>query len=356
MKRNLEIVDEYLYTLELEQPKTRILKNEVKPKRVETPQKEIKPFKKPLEVNPIYRYTKDGDFVDKYLNASQMAKKLGWREKLLKQAADQERLYNGFLLTHTTHTKEQIQERFRKPKKQPREKKPNTPRERKPKAVKEKQPYVQINPIYRYSKVGDFIDKFLNANQMGKKLSWKPNRINKAADQERLYNGFFLSRTNYTKEQLKERLTPQKKPKVVKPIKEKKPYIQLHPIYQYKEDGELVATYSNGGEMSKVTGWNHNTVKVFSTKERVFNGFLITRTSYTKEQAKQRFTEALKRQQMTYVYKDGELIATLSSLTQVKELIKSTETLRRITYLKQIHKPIEGYVLSSKPLESKENT
>jgi hypothetical protein len=95
---------------------------------------------------------------------------------------------------------------------------------------------------------------------------------------------------------------------------------------------------------------------VFSTKERVFNGFLITRTSYTKEQAKQRFTEALKRQQMTYVYKDGELIATLSSLTQVKELIKSTETLRRITYLKQIHKPIEGYVLSSKPLESKENT
>ena len=273
MKRNLEIVDEYLYTLELEQPKTRILKNEVKPKRVETPQKEIKPFKKPLEVNPIYRYTKDGDFVDKYLNASQMAKKLGWRETLLKQAADQERLYNGFLLTHTTHTKEQIQERFRKPKKQPREKKPNTPRERKPKAVKEKQPYVQVNTIY-----------------------------------------------------------------------------------QYNENGDIVATYINAAYMANATGWNHNTVKSFSTKERVFKGFLITHTCYSPQDAKQRFTEALKRQQMTYVYKDGELIATLSSLTQVKELIKSTETLRRITYFKQIHKPIEGYVLSSKPLESKENT
>lgn len=269
-----EIVDSFLYMMELEKPKTRIIKNQVRTKTVE----------KPIEEKP-----------------------------------------------------------------------------------KEKKKPIEINPIYRYSKVGDFIDKFLNANQMGKKLSWKPNSINKAADQERLYNGFFLSRTNYTKEQLKERLTPQKKaprekkpkvvkpnkekkPKVVKPIKEKKPYIQLHPIYQYKEDGELVATYSNGGEMSKVTGWNHNTVKVFSTKERVFNGFLITRTSYTKEQAKQRFTEALKGQQMTYVYYGGELVAVLSSLAQVKAFIKADLTLKKISYYKERQKPIGGYILRGKPL------
>lgn len=273
MKRNLEIIDEYLYTLELEQPKTRIIKNEVKPKRVEKQYNEKKPFKKPLVVNPVYRYTKDGDFVDKYINDSQMAKKLSWREFYLKQAADQERLYNGFLLTRTSYTKEQIQERFRKPSKQSREKKPRIVKEKKPKVIVDKQPYVQVNTIY-----------------------------------------------------------------------------------QYNEDGNIIGTYLNAAEMANVTGWKHSTINGYSRKETVYNGFLISHTYYKPQNAKQRFTEALKRQQMTYVYKDSELVATLSTLTQVKELIKTTETLRRITYFKQIHKPIEGYILSNKPLESKENT
>lgn len=54
---------------------------------------------------------------------------------------------------------------------------------------------------------------------------------------------------------------------------------------------------------------------------------------------------------MTYVYKDGELVAVCANLTQVKEITKTIEILRRISYHKEKHKPIEGYILSGKPLK-----
>ena len=263
--RKKKLIDEYLFTLELEKPKTKVVKNQVKVIR-EKPNEVKKETRKPLVINPIYRYTKDGDLVDKYLNSSQMAKKLSWREKTLSNAADQEKTYNGFLVSRVSYTKEKFLERFKIEKKAPKEKKP------------------------------------------------KPIKV--------------------------------KKPKV---IKEKKPYIQYHRIFVYNEDGELIATYNNGGDMARATSWNHNTIKVNSTKERVYKGFLLTRVSYTKEQAKQRFTEALKGQQMTYIYRCGELVATFSSLTEVKNYIKTDLTLRKISYHKERHKPIGDYILSSKP-------
>lgn len=268
--RQQEIIDEYSYLLELEKPITRIIRTTPKPKKEETKIEEKKEFSKPILIGPIYRYNKDGDLVDDFLNSKQLAKQLGWRESRVNDAADKETLYKGFLLTRIRYTKKLILERFKD--------KIKVPRQKKPKVVKQPR---------------------------------------------------------------------QKKEKVVKI---KKPYIQFHLIYQYNKDGELVASYDNSGDMAKKTKLNHNTVKNYSKKETVYNGFLITHTYYDPQQAKERFVEALNRQQMTYIYKGGELVATFSTLTQVKEYIKSTETLKRISYYKEKHKPIEGYILSAKPL------
>ena len=259
--------------------------------------------------------------------------------------------------------------------------------ERKPKSKvidksKESKPFIEINPIYRYNKDGEFVDKYLNGKQLAKKFGYREYFVNKAADQEKTYNGFFLSRVSYTKEQLLERLRPKEKgkekkinkekkliknkvvkkskpikekkiikTKVVKkskPIKEKKPYIQYHRIYQYNSDGELVATYDNGGDMAKKTGWNHNTVKSWSTLERVYKGFLLTRVIYDPQQAKQRFTEALKGQQMTYIYKGSELVEVFSSLKEVKAYLGTELNLRQISYYKEKQKPIGEYLLLGK--------
>lgn len=262
------LIDSETYLEELEKGRAIIIKSAPRPKRTETPVEQEKPQSKPLEINPVYRYTKDGDFVDKYINGNQLAKKLGWKASRVNSAADQERPYNGFLLTRTGYTKEQLTERLRIKKK--------VPREKKSKAVR--------RPRQRKEKV----------------------------------------------------------------IKNKVPYIQYHTIYQYNKDGELVASFINASDMANKTGWKHNTVKTYSKKETVYNGFLISHTCYEPPQAKERFREALKGQQMTYVYKDGELVATFSTLSQVKEFINTTETLKRISYHKEKHKPIEGYILSGK--------
>jgi len=242
--------------------------------------------------------------------------------------------------------------------------------ERKPKSKvidksKESKPFIEINPIYRYNKDGEFVDKYLNGKQLAKKFGYREYFVNKAADQEKTYNGFLLSRVSYTKEQLLERfrealkgkekktdkekkLVKSKVVKTPKPIREKKPYIQYHRIYQYNSDGELVATYDNGGDMAKKTGWNHNTVKSWSTLERVYKGFLLTRVIYDPQQAKQRFTEALKGQQMTYIYKNGELVEVFSSLKEVKAYIGTDLNLRQISYYKEKQKPIGEYLLLGK--------
>ena len=242
--------------------------------------------------------------------------------------------------------------------------------ERKPKSKvieksKESKPFIEINPIYRYNKDGEFVDKYLNGKQLAKKFGYREYFVNKAADQEKTYNGFLLSRVSYTKEQLLERLRPKEKgkekkinkekkliktkvAKTPKPIKEKKPYIQYHRIYQYNGDGELVATYDNGGDMARKTGWKHNTVKSWSTLERVYKGFLLTRVSYDPQQAKQRFTEALKGQQMTYIYKSGELVEVFSSLKEVKAYLGTELNLRQISYYKEKQKPIGEYLLLGK--------
>ena len=68
----------------------------------------------------------------------------------------------------------------------------------------------------------------------------------------------------------------------------------------------------------------------------------------TKEQAKQHYSEALKGQQMTYIYKGDELIAICTTLKEVKEIIGTDETLRRISYYKEKEKPIGDYIISGK--------
>lgn len=237
-----------------------------------------------------------------------------------------------------------------------------TERKPKPKVIEkpmESKPYIEINPVYRYNKDGELIDKCLNGKQLAKKFGYREYYVNKAADQEKPYKGFLLSRVSYTKEQLLERFRPKEKgkekkptkPKVVKtpkPIKGKKPYIQYHRIYQYNSEGELVATYDNGGDMAKNTGLNHNTVTHFSTQEKVYKGFLLSRVSYDPQQAKRRFTEALKGQQMTYIYKSGELVEVFSSLKEVKAYLGTDLTLRQISYYKGKQKPIGEYLLLGK--------
>lgn len=270
MNNKRKLVDDFLYLIELEKPNTRIIKERPKPKNIETQTKPKVEVKKQLEINPIYRYTIDGDLVDKYLNPKQMAKKLSWRESLLRKAADQETLYKGFLITRTSYTKEQIQQRFVKPKKEPKHKSTNNT---KPKVVR----------------------------------------------------------------------TP-------KPKKEKKPYIQQCKVYQYNKDGELVATYDNSGIASKLTSWNHNTIKEYSKRESYYKGFLLTRTEYTPQQAKERFVAALNNQQVSFVYKGGELVAVCTSLSEVKEVIGLGLTLKQISNSKYYKEPLGDYLITSKPL------
>lgn len=261
MRRNLEIIDEYSYLMELEKPKTRIIKSEPR-KIIQTPIKQEQTKRQPLEINPIYRYTIDGELVDKYINGKQLANKLGWNVSRVNNAANKETLYNGFLLTRTSYTKEQLKERF---------------------TIKKNEPTVR-------------------------------------------------------------------KPKAIKTPRPKKETIVNNYIYQYNNDGELVATYDNALDMANKNSLNSNTIRAYSKKETVYNGFLLTRTSYSPQQAKERYTDALNRQQMTYIYKDGELVGTLSTLSKVKDFLNTNETLRHISYHKEKHKPIEGYILSSKPL------
>lgn len=221
-----------------------------------------------------------------------------------------------------------------------------------------------INPIYRYTKQGDLVDKYLNGKQMAKKLSWRESALNKAADEEKLYYGFFLTRRSYSKEEIIERFRPKEKPikqKIIKPVKEKRvrqpkekkpkePYIQICKIYQYNEEGEIVAVYDNCGMAEKITTWNRSTIKTYSKQERYYRGFLLTRTHYSPQEAKQRFTEALKSQQMTYIYKDGMLINICSTLSEVKAIINTNLTLKEISSRKERHKPINNYILSNKQL------
>lgn len=228
--------------------------------------------------------------------------------------------------------------------------------------------FKEIKPIYRYTTNGDLVDKYINASQMAKKLSWSEYYLNKAADQEKLFKGYFVTRNSYTKEKIVERFKPKRivrKPKAPKAIKEKKPpkdnkpkvpYIQLCKVYQYNQDGELIATYDNCNIASNLTGWNRCTIKEYSKRERYYKGFLLSRVEYTPQQAKERFIEALNSQQMSYIYKDGNLVATCTALSEVKAILGTSLTLRKISYHKEKMKPINDYIISNKPLSKDADT
>lgn len=265
MKPQKHLIDDFSYMIELEKPKTRIIKTEPRPRKDDVSSGTTKEYKKPLEINPVYRYTTDGELVDKYLNTKQMAKKLSWREYYINKAADEEKLFKGYFITRRSYTKEEIIERF-KPKEKP---------------IKQK----IIKPI------------------------------------------------------------KEKKIRVPKEKKEKVPYIQYCIIYQYNEYGELVGVYNNCSDMANKTAWNSSTIKTYSKNERVFNGYLITRKQYTKDEAVKLYNEALLKQQMTYVYEDDKLIAICSSLSEVKELIGTDLTLRKLSYHKEKLIPIGNYIL-----------
>lgn len=230
-----------------------------------------------------------------------------------------------------------------------------------PKEIIKPKEWKEINPIYRFNKDGDLVDKYINPKQMAKKLNWREYYVRIAASEERQYNGFILTMKHYTKEQFLERFRKPKKAKIekvprpkkeriIKPKKEKVPYIQICTIYQYNKDGELVATYINCGDAAKKTNWKRSTIKTYSKLEKAFNGFLLSRTQYTKEEAKQRYQRALNEQQTTFVYKDGELVATCSTLDQVMTIINTDIKKSRLTYCKMNQVPINGYVISSKQI------
>ena len=259
------LIDDFSYMMELEKPYTRIIKTEPRPRKDDVSSGTTKEYKKPLEINPVYRYTTDGELIDKYLNGKQMAKKLSWREYFINKAADEERLFKGYFLTRRSYSKEEIIERF-KPKEKP---------------IKEK----IIKPI-------------------------KEKRV-----------------------------------RVPKEKKEKVPYIQYCYIYQYNEAGKLVGVYNNCSDMANKTAWNSSTIKTYSKNERVYNGYLITRKQYTKDEAVKLYNEALCKQQMTYVYEDDKLIAICSTLKEVKRLIDTDLSLKKISYRKEKLIPIGNFLL-----------
>lgn len=226
---------------------------------------------------------------------------------------------------------------------------------------------LEVNPIYRYSKDGELVDKYLNPKQMANKLRWREHSLLKAANQEKLYNGFILSKRNYTKEQFIERFkTPKKtkieklpkpkkekvirpkKEKVIKPKKEKKKLICY--IYQYNVDGELIARYDNGRDLVNRTNYKRNTIKNYSEQERIYDGYLFSRKEYTQEQAKKIYSDKLNSQQMSYVYKDGLLFAVCTSLKEVKKITNTELSFKKISYHKGILRPINGYIISKNPL------
>ena len=259
------LIDDFSYMMELEKPYTRIIKTEPRPRKDDVSSGTTKEYKKPLEINPVYRYTTEGELIDKYLNTKQMAKKLSWREYFINKAADEERLFKGYFLTRRSYSKEEIIERF-KPKEKP---------------IKEK----IIKPI-------------------------KEKRV-----------------------------------RVPKEKKEKVPYIQYCYIYQYNEAGKLVGVYNNCSDMANKTAWNSSTIKTYSKNERVYNGYLITRKQYTKDEAVKLYNEALCKQQMTYVYEDDKLIAICSTLKEVKLLIDTDLSLKKISYHKEKLIPIGNFLL-----------
>lgn len=226
-------------------------------------------------------------------------------------------------------------------------------------------PLLEVNPIYRYSKDGELVDKYLNPRQMANKLRWREHSLLKAANQEKLYNGFILSKRNYTKEQFIERFRKPKKPKIKKepkPKREKKIKVAnkvakprkelICTIYQYNQDGLLVNTFVNAGVASRAIGVSRYTLRNYSLDEKQYNGYLYTRKLYNQCEAKERYINALDKRTTTFVYNlNLELVKICFSLQQVKEYIHTELTLKRIGYAKRHHKEINGYILSSESLK-----
>ena len=291
-----------------------------------------------------------------------------------------ELLFQGVLMSYNRYNEDEAKEKYIKAIPKPKKrativqvKKEIAPKPPKPKKIK-------INPVYMYNSEGELVNKFLNPQQMANKLCWNYSTVFVYSAKENVYDGYLLTRKPYEQEKAKElylfKTTPKEKPvkekkikpktpkekkqKQPRPIREKppkqpkqpkEPYIQLHPIYQYNKDGELIYKYNNSTEAEEKTGFNGRTLRQYAKKEKVYKGFLWAKTDYPTDEVKQRFTEALNRQQMTYIYKGGELVAMFSTLAQVRQYIKSEETLKKISYYKEIHKPIGDYILSNRPLD-----
>lgn len=225
----------------------------------------------------------------------------------------------------------------------------------------EKKPFKEIKPIYRYNKDGELVDKYLNTSQMATKLKWREFYLRQAADKEKQFNGFYITRKHYTKEEFIEHFKKTVKPKKTKTVKApkphkekvlkpKEPYIQYCYIYQYNQDGELIARYDNGRDIANRTNYKRNTIKNYSEQERIFDGYLFSRNDYTKDEAKELYLQRLNSQQMSYVYKDGLLMAVCTNLKEVKKITNTDLSYRKISYYKSRLEPINGYIISNTPL------
>lgn len=235
---------------------------------------------------------------------------------------------------------------------------------------------IDFNPVYRYDLEGHLIDKYLNGHQMAKKLGWKYVTVNLGASEERITKGYFLSRKNYTPDKAHEIIASKSKPKKVKTVKEKKvklvndkpktdmrgkhkrvkvdapksektEYIQIHKIYQYAADGNLIGEYDNAGLLAKAVGLNHSTCVSYARQKRVYNGFLLSREALTPPQVKQRFTDALKASQITYIYDClGVCVKYTTRIMEVREFLNTRLTSKQISGCKAKENKLCGYMLS----------